>query len=481
MEAVIIGSGIGGLTTGAFLAKQGIRVTVLEKHFQLGGYAHNFSRKGFTWEAAVHTVPFSDDGVVRSILTQLGVNDMIETIEHPEMYRVSSPDGDFVIPSRKDDIHAWFYETFPDEKENLNQFFIDMDEIYENMFTLFEPGKRGYHDKDQDFAMKFQGRSFQSYLDETFTCDSIKNVIAGQWPFVAITADKGARLFMSMLFATHYFNGSHSIKGGFSRLAEALASVITSAGGDVLLREEVVSISCEDKSAKSVSTKSGKVFDADIVVSNVSPQLLHNTLIEESGRSKRWIRRLTTLDPSLSSVIVYLGMKEGYESLIRGNVICHFDNPNSESIYAYTNAGEEYKEDYLVILNPTEAIKKPILTLLTFAKQDSAENWKEKKVELSKKILHKFESLYPGISDYIEYVEVGSPDTFVRYTDNFKGAIYGFENTCDKLKEGKMPYKAHLKNVYQAGHWTVPGCGIYNVVTNGFTVAQQIIDELSLE
>lgn len=481
MNVVVIGSGIGGLTTGAFLAKQGMHVTVIEKHYQIGGYAHNFSRKGFTWEAAVHTVPLSEDGVVRSILTQLGINDSIETVSHKEMYRVSSPDGEFVMPVAKEDIRSYLYETFPEEKSGLDRFFEDMQEIYDNMFTLFTPDKRGYNDKDPEFAVKFQAKSFQSYLDETFQTERLKNFIGGQWPFVAITPEKGARLFMSMLFATHFFNGSHTIKGGFAKLAEALAGVIEGAGGEVITRDAVETISCESKKATSVRTASGRVFDADIVVSNISPQLLHGSLIEEGARSKRWLRRLKTLEPSLSSVIVYFGMKEGYETLVEGNVICHYDHPNCESIYDYTLAGEEYKEDYLVLLNPIEAINKPILTALTFAKFDGVEDWKSEKMRISEKVLHKLEEVYAGISDYIEYVEVGSPTTFVRYTDNFKGAIYGFENTCDKFKESKMPYATHIKNLYQTGHWTVPGCGIYNVVTNGFTVARQIVDELSME
>lgn len=481
MNVVVIGSGIGGLTTGAFLAKQGMHVTLIEKHYQIGGYAHNFSRKGFTWEAAVHTVPLSENGVVRSILTQLGINDKIETVAHHEMYRVTSPDGEFVMPAEKEDIQTYLYKTFPEEKVGLDKFFVDMDEIYDNMFTLFEPGKRGYNDKDPDFSAKFAAKSFQSYLDETFETDGLKNFIGGQWPFVAITPEKGARLFMSMLFATHYFNGSHTIKGGFATLAEALAGVITDAGGDVIVRDAVKQISCVGKCATEVVTESGKKFSADIVVSNIAPQLLHGDLIEEHARSKRWLRRLDTLDPSLSSVIVYLGMKEGFDKIVQGNVVCTYDTANCESFYDYTTAGEEYKEDYLVLLKPVEFISKPILTALTFARQDSAVDWKYEKIRISEKVLHKMEQEYPGISEYIEYVEVGSPDTFVRYTDNYKGAIYGFENTCDMFKESKMPYKTHIKNLYQTGHWTVPGCGIYNVVTNGFTVAKQIVDELSTE
>lgn len=481
MNVVVIGSGIGGLTTGAFLAKQGMRVTVIEKHYQIGGYAHNFSRKGFTWEAAVHTVPLSDKGVVRSILAQLGINDKIETVSHHEMYRVSSPDGEFVMPAEKEDVKKYLYETFPEEKKGLDAFFVDMEEVYDNMFTLFEPVKRGYNDKDPDFAAKFQAKSFQRYLDETFATDRLKNFIGGQWPFVAITPEKGACLFMSMLFATHYFNGSHTIRGGFAKLADALASVIVDAGGEVVVREAVQSIRCKGKSATLVETSSGKKYEADLVVSNIAPQSLHADIIEESARSKRWLRRLNTLEPSLSSVIVYLGMKEGFEKLIQGNVICHYSDANCEAVYDYTLAGEEYKEDYLVLLNPVESIAKPVLTALTFSKYDGVDDWKSAKLRISEKIMHKMEQVYPGISDYIEYVEVGSPTTFERYTDNYKGAIYGFENTCDKFKESKMPYKTHIKNLYQTGHWTVPGCGIYNVVTNGFTVAKQIVDELSME
>ncbi len=481
MKAVIVGSGIGGLTVGAFLARAGYEVTVLEKHFQLGGYAHNFSRKGFTWEAAVHTVPLSEGGVVRSILTQLGVDDKVETVAHKEMYRVSCPDGEFAIPAEESEIKAYFYKTFPDESTNLDAFFTDMQELHDNMFTLFDGEKRGYHDKSPEFAMKFQGRSYQSYLDERFDGSAIKNCLGGQWPYVAITPDEGGRLFLSMLFATHFFNGSHSIKGGFAKLADALAEVITTAGGEVKLRTEVVRVEAEAKVAKRVITAKGDSFDADVVVSNIAPQLMQREILDESARSKRWLRRLDSLLPSLSSVIVYLGMKDGFSDAVKGNVNCHYDMQDQSEIFHKAKAGGLYEGDYLVLLNPTEYINKPVLTLMTFAHIDASRDWKAEKLRVAEKMLDKMEALYPGLRAQVEFVEVGSPTTFVRYTDNCEGAIYGFENTCDKFREGKLPYKMHIANLYQAGHWTVPGCGVYNVVTNGYTVAKQILDEQGVQ
>ena len=55
-DAVVIGSGIGGLTTAALLSKLGKRVCVLEQHYTAGGYTHSYEREGYEWDVGVHYI-----------------------------------------------------------------------------------------------------------------------------------------------------------------------------------------------------------------------------------------------------------------------------------------------------------------------------------------------------------------------------------------------------------------------------------------
>ena len=81
-DAVIIGSVICGLTCGAFLARAGMCVLVLEQHVKIGGYAHNFKRRKFTFESGIHSVAMSEGGLVTHLLRLLGVDELIPDNTH---------------------------------------------------------------------------------------------------------------------------------------------------------------------------------------------------------------------------------------------------------------------------------------------------------------------------------------------------------------------------------------------------------------
>jgi len=99
-DAIIIGSGLGGLSCGAYLAKNGWKVLVLEKHSLPGGYATSFKRGGFTFDAALHMINGVGKGQnTYKFLEWCGVGDKIEFLKLKYFMRFIFQDLDIRLPS----------------------------------------------------------------------------------------------------------------------------------------------------------------------------------------------------------------------------------------------------------------------------------------------------------------------------------------------------------------------------------------------
>ncbi|MDR0304549.1 MAG: FAD-dependent oxidoreductase, partial [Chitinispirillales bacterium] len=359
--------------------------------------------------------------------------------------------------------------------------FDDLELLSDTVFTLFETGKRGLLDEDHGKIAKFQHHSYSSYLQRLFDDEKLRFFLSGMWPYIGITPGFGQHLFSQMLFNAHFHDGSYGIRGGFVTVANALAEVIEKNGGEIILKDEVNRISVENKTAKYVRTKNGLKIDCNLVISGISPYILQNKLLDENSRSSLWQKRLSRLNPADSVVAVYLGMKKGYEKYIDSNVAMYFKHKDVDSPYKRIHSQENlpFDCDNLAILHSVEFLSAPTIILFSFVRQSDSGDWKNYKKVIAKKMIDELNTVYPNIKEYIDLIEIGSPDTFERYTLNTCGSIYGFENTFNSYNAAKMPIKSHIKNIYQAGHWTLPGCGMFNAILSGYTAFHTILEDIN--
>jgi prolycopene isomerase len=474
-DAVIIGSGIGGLTCGAFLARAGMRVCVLERHSKIGGYAHNFRRKGFTFESGIHSVPLGGNGVINHLLSLLGVADRIEPVELSEMYHLRTPAIDFTMPARREEIRQRLDEAFPHQRDNLNRLFTEFKKFDDRVITPLYSWEQAFVDEDKEFVSRFHNMSYAQFIAQSITDERLKNTFFGQWPYGGASPDYGGALFYSVMFMLHYRDGTHTLRGGFSRLAQVLADVITSRGGAVLTRTQATSLITEHRAIRAVRLADNTDIDTGLVVSNVSPYQLHHHLLPESDRSNLYRRRLSNLHPSISSFIVYCGLKEPVSHLLPHNTSFWFNSDDFASIFREIRNDRSVQDSHLITLYPPCNDAPPTLTFMQFCTMSAAADWKRDKPAWTSRLLALAERLYPGINDAITHVEAGTPATFERFTGNTAGAIYGFENTKDIYGEAKLPPTTHIANLFQTGHWGKPGCGVLNVMTNGYAAYHTIM------
>ncbi|NLD99848.1 MAG: NAD(P)/FAD-dependent oxidoreductase [Fibrobacter sp.] len=477
-DAVVIGSGLGGLCCGALLANAGMKVLVLEQHTKIGGYAHNFKRRQFTFESGIHSVPMAPDGVMMHILKLLNIDSKISVIEQPSMYSVNTPDGHFSIPSRADEIDEFFKKNSATSSD-LKALKSDLDKFYNKICVpIFTSGNK-YIPEDSNFISQFHNRSYLQHISSLCKTPAVSNLIFGQWPYSGISEDEAGALFSFTMFMIHYKEGSHFCKGGFSSLAKALADKIIEKGGNVLTRKIVNQCIVENNRITRIATTDGSVYETRIAVSNISPYKLHSTLLMPQFQGKLLNRRLKNLTSSVSCVIVYLGMNPAFKSYFSDNISFWYNTSDFSTIYRniITNKPKD-QIDHLVTLCGVDEGNHPTLTLMNFTQKNYSSSWNSEKMIIAEKMLHKLEKLHPEINKYIELMEVGSPETFERYTGNTDGALYGFENIKTMYGEAKLPITTHIPNLFQTGHWGKPGGGVWNVMVNALNTSKLIFNSI---
>ena len=122
-DAIIIGSGIGGLVCGCYLAKNGLKTLLVEKKSKPGGFCNSFNTKNFHFDGCVHSLgDLSSDGNFYKILNELNVFDKINFIRHNPIDKITSPDHELVFYNNIDDTAASIARSFPNEKKNFIKF-----------------------------------------------------------------------------------------------------------------------------------------------------------------------------------------------------------------------------------------------------------------------------------------------------------------------------------------------------------------------
>jgi phytoene dehydrogenase-like protein len=475
-DTIIIGSGIGGLTCGAFLAKHGKRVAVCEKHFQIGGYAQNFSRKGFVFDSSVHSVSMADHGFVCGLLSRLNIRDNVTIVPNISTMHIISPHLDYSVPADLAKLTEKLNRDFPGEKESVAALFSDMQVQLSRYKGTQDYGESQARPVSPDVDYAEASLSYGDYIARFIKNKTLQHLFHSIWPFGG-TPPSDAPVFHAFIFMVHALEGSHHVKGGFSKLADALAGVITKNGGEVKTKWPVCTMRVDpDKTVCAVVNPAGQELTAESFVSNISPYILHHSIIPERFRSKLWLSRLAKLKPSVSAVCVYLGIQGDVSDIVPDNITFWFNSQDHDAIYKRIVGGAPDIIDHLLIMRPSEAKEKSTLTLIFFVRSDAYGDWGEAKKEIANRMLEKALSLLGNFNDRIRVIETASPATFERYTGNTGGALYGFENVRDLYGQSKTPLTTHLRNLYQSGHWTISGAGIYNVMASGAAVAAKILN-----
>jgi len=497
-DAVIVGAGLGGLSCGAAFARQGFKTLILEKHDKPGGYATTFRRPGgFVFDASLHSTTVGERGGIRNLIPGFPEITDVEFVPHRTLYRALFPDHDIRVPPR--DLPAYIKTLvglFPAEEAGIRALFEDMQAVAADIGKLSQAaGKVEMSRFPVEFPhlVRAAGQTWGAMMDARIKDARLKGIVSALWGYYGLPPSKLASFYYALPTIGYLEEGGYYPKGKSQKISDALVAFTTARGGKVLLDTEVVKVLMKDGAAYGVRTADGHEYTGRAVIANSNPHDLFHSLVEDDGRLKDFVPRMDRWTASLSTFQVFLGLKKdlvgalgipeteifcasGYdpEAEYAGALSADMTNP-SLGITLYDNLYPGYSPQgkntlSLIMLQGYGHWEKYEADY----RQGRKTAYRAEKERIADILIRRAEErLLPGLSKAIEVKEIGTPLTNVRYTANYHGSIYGWDQTLDNSGMRRMAHTTPIANLFLSGAWTRPGGGYSAVLMSGIDCFQE--------
>lgn len=506
-DVIVVGTGIGGLTSGALLAKRGKSVLAIDMHYALGGCATVFYRKGYEFDVGVHYIgDCGKGGLIPRILRGAGVTDIEFLEQDPDGFdTIVFPDWRFTIPRGVEAFRARLVKEFPAEVRGIDRYLAYLHQIWDLMGVPSNP-KSALHVLPRSLiALRHLNATVSEFLDTCTKDVRLRAVLTGQLgvyhqpPSRASMAGHGG---VSM----HFLHGSFYPRGGGQALSDGLADTIERNGGKILLRTTVRRILVEGGRAIGVEIENShigrRIVRAPVVISNADLKATLLKLVGDDKLKTSTVRKTRGYEMSPSMGVVYLGVKRDLQAEGVPNTNYRiYPSYDYEPAYREIFQGRFPKEHAVFIgvaslkdpTNPKVAPPGVANMQLMSVVPSSPESWGTTQAEVeagtygdnpryvaikeeyADSLVRTAEKIFPGLSQQIVYKEISTPHTVTRYTGASRGTSYGLAMIPSQFLLSRPGAKTEIKGLYLCGASLRTGHGLFGAMTSGVEAAAQVL------
>ena len=483
-KIAIIGAGIAGLSAGCFLQMNGYDTEIFESYILTGGLCTAWKRDGYVFENAIHWLTGAKPG--DSFYASWNALVDMKGLEffHPEAYMVVEfVDGKSVtLYADADRLEREMLRVAP-EDENLIREFVGA----VIKFTRFKipmekpPDISGLLDqislliKVLPFYKEYKKWSSISIRDYA---RKYKNPFLRKAIGISLQSERSALALVLMFAWTHSRNAAYPV-GGSMKLANLVEQRYRQLGGEIHFRSRVKKVVVENDTARGIVLHSGKTHHADVVVSAADG---HFTIFEllEGRYVDEGIRDLYDNCAVMPSYVqVYLGVARSFEGE-PDTLTLELETP----LIVDPETEHEYVAFRIHNQDPTlaPAGETVITTMLKTSnyqywvdlRKENRKKYKLEKEKIANTVIEALDGKYGNIKATIETVDVSTPATVIRYTNNWQGSHQGWITTPEMGFRQFKKALPGLKNFYMVGHWAEQAGGLPTAVVSGRHVAQII-------
>ena len=503
-DAIIIGSGIGGLCTAALLSLKGKRVLVLEKHFKIGGWTHTFRRNNYEWDVGIHYIGqvHKTRSPVRRLFDLISDGKLEWSYMDKNYDRIIFPDMsyDFVAPREK--FVEDMIDYFPKEERAIISYMNLLDQVSNNSRSYFAnkalPGILGA------ISYPFMTRKFFSFSDRT-TFDVLSGltrdqqligVLSGQWGDHGLPPKKSS-FAMHAMVARHYLDGGNYPTGSSRRIAETISDLIEKKEGVLTVNAPVSRIKIENGSAVGVIMENGDEIEAETVISNAGVVNTIEKLLDDENSHTRIKENFQKINQTESYVCLHIGLNKSAKDLDLSNtnlwIYPGYDHDQNVKSYI-----ENQATDFPVVYVSFPSAKDKAwnenhlgyatMEAITFSSWDWYSNWQEspwkkrgqeyeqEKQKLSNRILDIVTKQVPNIQTAIDYKELSTPLTIRDLANYQKGEMYGIDHDSNRFRQRWLRPQSEIKNLFFTGQ-DIMTAGVSSALFSGMLTASTILKE----
>lgn len=436
-DAVIIGSGLGGLASGAILAREGYKVCVLEKNKQLGGMLQTFVRDRVIFDSGVHYVGGLDEGQ--------NLNQLFRFLGIMEKMKLRKMDTKYDAIIFKDDPNVYWHSqgydhfiadlsaVFPGEEENIRKYCDAVKDVC-SKFPLYNLRSGDYFEKVGILEL-----DTKTFIESITSNTKLQNILAGTNLLYGGAANK-TPFYVHALVINSYIESSWRFVDGGSQIARALTKEITSRGGKLVKHAKVVSLKEDDGKIIYAETETGEKYYGNLFISNIHPtktlELTDSELIKKAFRN-----RIKGLENSISTFYVNVVMKDDAFPYFNHNYY-YFAENDVWSVVDYKT--EDWPNGYAVFFSASSKSEKYSdgVTVMTYMRFDDVKKWEHTfntvsaeasrgedyenfKTEMAEKLFDLVEERFPGFKAAIKSYYVATPLSARDYIGTDDGSLYG--------------------------------------------------------
>lgn len=503
-DAIIIGSGIGGLTTAALLAKLGKRVCVLEQHYTAGGYTHSYEREGYEWDVGVHYIgevhkPWS---AIRRIFDVISDGKLEWAPMDARYDRIVIGDQTYDYVAGREEFKAEMKQHFPGEAAAIDRYVELLSDVSARVPRFFAgqalPRSLGmlYAKLRRLWLPAYFFKSTREVLEGLTQNQELIGVLTAQWGDYGLPPAKAAFVMHAMV-AKHYITGGNYPVGGAIKISETIIPTIEAAGGQVFTYAGVDKILVENGRAVGVRLqKDGLEIRAPQIVSCAGLVPTYTRLLDAQVASEHGLLApLQKVDLSAATLCLYAGFKGSaaelglpktnywvYPTFDHDHNVSSFEsgqNPAMPLIYISFPSAKDPAWDAHYPHKATVEIVAPTLPQW-FAKWKGT-TWGKRgaeyeafKAQLTEQLLETLYKHQPQLRGALDFCELGTPLSTEWYQWNEQGEIYGIDHTVQRFDQHWIHSQTPIKGLYLTGADTVTA-GVGGALMAGVMTATRML------